>query len=88
MPCGLQWEALFQTISGNIQIRNSVLEHDPEGYRRSDRHSTFGFRATLRALENHPLQSRAELDDDGGLSAVVSDWRPPGVGAHVDARWL
>ena len=24
MPCGLLWEALFQTISGNIQIRTSV----------------------------------------------------------------
>jgi hypothetical protein len=41
------------------------------------------------------MRMSALLDDtgkraraDGGLSAVVSDWRPPGVGAHVDARWL
>ena len=25
MPCALPWEALFQTITGNIQIRGSTI---------------------------------------------------------------
>jgi hypothetical protein len=39
------------------------LEHDPEGYRRSDRNSTFSLRATLRVLKDDPLEARAKLND-------------------------